>query len=304
MARFPKFPKFPRFPKFPKFPKGKLAGIAAGLAIIAVIGAACGGGGSTTSGPANGPFKRAAPSFAGQGAAGSGQDLSAQAPQVTPRIIKTGAISLQLRPGTFDRVFQQATFVASRAGGFVSTTETSDGRFRSGTLVLRVPASQFETVLGQLRSLGRVRGQRISGEDVTSRFVDLGARLKNWRAQEAVLLRLMGQSTSVGDSLKVEGELQNVQQQIEEIQGELRVLSDQTAMATISLSLTEMPSPAAHPKATFLRAWSGAVHGLGQIASALIVGLGYALPFGLVALALLLGWLGIRRLRPRAAAAS
>jgi hypothetical protein len=289
-------------PKFPKGPRLQLAGVGAGLAILAVIGAGCGGGGSANSAPANGPVMRAAPSFAAQGSAGSAQDLSARAPQVGPRIIKTGAITLQLRPGTFDRAFQQATFPASRAGGFVSTTETSEGKLRSGTMVLRVPASQFETVLGQLRGLGRVRGQRISGEDVTSRFVDLEARLKNWRAQEAVLLRLMAQSTSVEDSLKVQGELQDVQLQIEEIQGELRVLSDQTAMATVSLTLTEVPAPAVHPKATFLRAWSGAVHGLGLTASALIVALGYVLPFGLVALALLLGWLGLRRLRPRAAA--
>jgi hypothetical protein len=221
-------------------------------------------------------------------------------PQLQAKIIKSGNLSLDVKRGTFGERVQEATLVASRHGGYVASSESSSGKLPSGTLVLRVPANQFEAAIGELRDLGKVKGQRISGQDVTSQFVDLQARLRNWQAQETVLLRLMAKSASITDSLRVQNQLQDVQLQIEEIQGQLRVLNDQTALSTITLALTEAPAVPASPGPSFLRAWNRAVHGVAVILSGMVVAAGYLAPFALMALAGLLGWAGYRRLRTRA----
>jgi hypothetical protein len=50
-----------------------------------------------------------------------------------------------------------------------------------------------------------------------------------------------------------------------------------------------------------VRAWRQAIHAIAAVFGAVVIGLGYALPIALIALALLVMWFGFRRLRPRVA---
>lgn len=286
----------------------------AGFALVSfvvmagLIGAACGAGSEPTAGQLDSGGGVAAPMPAPRDEGGSAGDAAVlgefQLPALSQRIIKTASVSVQVRRGTFQERFQEATMVATRHGGFVSSSSTAAARQRSGELIIRVPASEFEATMGELKALGTVKGERVSGQDVTAQFVDLEARLRNWEAQEAVLLRLMQQSKTIEDSLKVQRTLQDVQLAIEEIRGQLRVLSDQTDLSTITLSMVEAGPVAAKANGglTFGRAWRQAIHAIATVLGALVVGLGYVLPIGLIAFALLLMWLGYRRLRPRVAA--
>jgi hypothetical protein len=281
------------------------------LALSGLIGAACGGGAkSATTGysPLQGrKGGSAAGGTASLSAASPAPDMPSvlgefQLPGISQKIIKTASVTVQVRKNTLQQRFQQAAMVASSHGGFISSSRTSEGKHRSGVLVIRVPASQFEATLGELKALGTVKGERVSGEDVTAQFVDLQARLRNWEAQESVLLRLMRQSKTIEDSLKVQRTLQDVQLAIEEIRGQLRVLSDQTDLSTITLSMAEAGTVAPKPREeelTFVRAWRQAIHAIAAVFAAVVVGLGYVIPITLVALALLLAWLGYRRLRQR-----
>jgi hypothetical protein len=215
-------------------------------------------------------------------------------------VIKTARLSLTVRPGTFQERFQQATAIAGGHGGFVASSGTSEGKLRSGSLVLRVPARDFETAMGEIRRLGRVRSQSISGEDVTGRIVDLQARLRNWQAQEAVLLRLMAKATSIEDSIVVQRQLQEVQLQIEQIKGQLGALEDQTEFSTISVSLSEagFVPPKEEPKGlSFGRAWELATRGFVAVLAAVLVGLGYIVPILMLGAALAASVLAYRRLR-------
>lgn len=291
----------------------KVLGALAMLAVAGLVGSACGnGGGRTTAGPA-----AATGLEPGRGALDVGGEVvevpaaapkpaqvgGFQLPVVGPRIIKTAAVSIEIKHGTFEQSAQDVTLIASRHGGFVASSRTSGGKFLSGTIVLRIPASQFEAALGELKALGRTTGEQISGEDVTAQFVDLQARLRNWEAQEDVLLKLMAKSKSIEESLKVQRALQDVQLAIEEIRGQLRVLTDQTDLSTITLSMAEKRPPATPQKANpFVRSWRAAAHGTLAVLTAIVVGLGYLAPVFAIALLAGLAWLAFRRVRPKAVA--
>jgi len=105
-------------------------------------------------------------------------------PVLQPKVVKNADLSLRVKAGTFADVFQQATLVAGRHGGYVASSQTNGSRLHSGSVVIRVPAEQFDAALADLRGLGRVESEHVSGDDVTAQFVDLQARLKNWQAQE------------------------------------------------------------------------------------------------------------------------
>ncbi len=287
----------------------KVLGVLALLAVAGVVGTACGTGGKATSPAGTFAPGRGAVDVGGQIVEGP---VAAPTPatvggefQLTmagPRIIKTAAISIDIKQGKFEERVLDVTLIASRHGGFVASSRTSGEKFLSGTIVLRIPATQFEVALGELKGLGNVTGEQISGQDVTAQFVDLEARLRNWEAQEDVLLKLMARSKSIEESLKVQRALQDVQLAIEEIRGQLRVLGDQTDLSTITLSMAEKrPVPSAKKASPFVRSWRAAVHGTVAVLSAVVVGFGYMVPVLLIGLAAAgIALFVYRRFRPKA----
>jgi len=289
------------------------------LVVAGLIGAACSAGNKAAFGPAvaggtAAPNARAG-AFAGPDTAVAAGPVAVPAPAaesgatgldtglpaIGPKIIKDATISVDVKKGSFDARFQQATQIAGRHGGFVSSSQTSEARRRSGTIVIRVPADQFEATLGELKGLGKLRNQSVSGSDVTAQFVDLQARLRNWETQESVLLKLLAKSKTIDDSIKVQRALQDVQLAIEEIRGQLRVLTDQTDFSTITLSMSEVGPIVQPPKKqpSLLRAWHDALAGFLSVIAVVVVGIGYLLPMALIGLAVLAAWWGYRRFRAR-----
>jgi len=226
-------------------------------------------------------------------------------PELGTSVIRTAQIAVEVKEGGFAAAFDTASLVAGRYGGFVQSSSTAGTKVHTGELLLRVPADRFDQALSDLRALGTVQRQSIAGEDVSAQFVDLDARLRTWESQEAVLLDLMGQATSIESTIRVQGELQDVQFRIEQIQGQLRLLEDRTIFATIQVSLAEPGAPVAASdpsRPSLADAWERAVDGFLGVWYAVVVGLGYLVPLAAIAG---LGLIVYRRVSsPRAPASS
>lgn len=163
---------------------------------------------------------------------------------------------------------------------------------------MRVPSENFDLAMRDLRALGDVQYESVTGEEVTNEFIDLNARLKSWQAQERVLLRLMNQATSINETMDVQRELQQVQYEIEQIKGQLRVLADQSSLATASVTIhepgIEPPGPG-EVKPSWAQAWDRAVAGFLAVLFGLVIAFGYLLP---IALVVALVWFLWRRFAP------
>jgi hypothetical protein len=215
--------------------------------------------------------------------------------------VKTADLSILVKAGGFNDAFQGASLVAERYGGYVESSSSAGVKYRSGDLLIRVPSDSFEQAMADLVRLGQVQSRSISGRDVTSQFVDLQARLTTWEAQETALLRLMRRANTVPATLQIQRELQDVQFRIEDIKGQLRLLQNQTDLATIQVHLHE-PGAAttrirttAEERPSLVEAWSKALNGFLGVLYATVVGLGYLVPITILGLLVLLGY---RRLRP------
>jgi uncharacterized protein DUF4349 len=269
-------------------PEKALLGGDEGIAGVVVPGTASGGGADAAAG-------------------GGGLSSIGSLPPVGPDIVKTAGISIEVKKGGFETAFNAATTIAGRYGGYVEDSSMQGIKAKSGELTIRVPATAFDQAMNDLRGLGSVEGQSISGQDVTSQFVDLNARLRTWEAQEAVLLRLMRRATSIESTLRVQNQLQDVQFRIEQIKGQLRLLENQTSLATIDVSLREVGAvvgvrqTVARERPSLGEAWDRAVDGFLGVIFAVVVGLGYLVPLAAIAFAIGFGY---RRYRARPASAA
>jgi hypothetical protein len=234
------------------------------------------------------------------GGQGGGFSGASDLPGAGPSIIKTAQLEIEVgRDGLQDAV-DDAIATAQDAGGFVLSTRLEDERSGRGTLVLRVPSEKFESALAALDDLGDVLGRSVSGEDVGEEFVDLEARLRNFEAQEAVLLRLMDRAETVSDTIKVQRELTGIQLEVERIRGRLRFLEDQTSLGTVTLKLSE-PGAVVATASTLEKAWERAGGAALAFVSALVISLGVVVP---AAILLALAFVAFRLVRPRFTSAS
>ncbi|HEU4355802.1 MAG TPA: DUF4349 domain-containing protein [Actinomycetota bacterium] len=223
-------------------------------------------------------------------------------PTLGEAVVKDAEISVEVRKGTFTQAFDEASLVARRYGGYVESSQMAGADARSGSLVVRVPSDRFDEAMSDFRGLGSVTSESISGQVVSQEFIDLEARLRTWESQEAVLLDLMDEATSVEATLRIQRELQDVQFRIEQIKGQLRVLEDRTALATIHLSMVEVGAPVvpqqrpSDTRPSLAEAWQKAVDGFLGVAYATVVGLGYLVPIAALGL---VAWFGYRRIARR-----
>ena len=265
------------------------------VVVLVLMTAACSGQGQfgTQEGSGQLAEEPAGGDAAGAPAADPAARPAAAAPDVRPSVIKTANLEVEVPSDAFGRSISDVGAIAARHGGYVVSTSVGGADARRGSTTIRVPAERFEQALGEIRALGEVRSETVSGQDVGQEFVDLEARLRNLQAQEAVLLRLYDEAATIQDTIRVQQEVSNVQLQIEEIRGRLNYLQDQTAFGTISVALAEEGVAA---PGLLERAWDAAIDGFVGVVAGAIVVLGYVLPFAIVAG---LGFLIFRRVRRR-----
>lgn len=146
-----------------------------------------------------------------------------------------------------------------------------DGAPLAGFVTVRVPVARFDAFAADAAKIGKVLRQSEGSDDVTQEHVDLEARLKNLRAEEARLRQFFSAAKNVNDMLKIEGELSRVRGEIEAMQAQVDHLERQAAMSTVTLELVE-PKPVVRPAGEnwgfvaavtqSLRAFMGTVNGM------------------------------------------
>ncbi len=145
-----------------------------------------------------------------------------------PMIIRTAQLSLITKE--FDSARSALETILKRHRGYVGDLKVagSAGSGRTITTTLRVPADQLDTSLAELKTLGRVESESQSGQDVTSQYIDLQARLGNARNTEQRLTDLLRQRTGkLSDVLEVEQEVDRVRGEIEQMREKDHVESGQ-----------------------------------------------------------------------------
>lgn len=213
-------------------------------------------------------------------------------------VIETAGVRLQVGRGRVAPTVVGIRRLAVREGGYVSHSSLTSTGQRSGSIVVRVPQRRFTIALAAIEGMGRVTSEHDAGQDVTSQFIDLSARLVNLQSQEHFLRRLMARAGTVRGSIEVEGQLAQVELGIEQITGQLRYLRNRTAFSTITVAVGESGArpPVHHHASTLWKATARSLRGGLTVVTAVIIGAGYTIPLALLAL-VALG--AARLLRPR-----
>jgi hypothetical protein len=200
--------------------------------------------------------------------------------------------------------------LVSQHRGYVQGADFFDGEDRRAGLVARVPAAELAAFRKALGDLGDVVSEAEKVDDVTEQQADIGARLRNARAQEKRLLELLSYQTgSLADVLAVEEELSRVRESIERTEARQKTLENEIAYASVHVDIrARYVAFWKHPRASIAHAAQSGLRAAWSFVVGVVVVVAAAGPTaGVIAIMAFIAFLSVRflfRIRKRLMAAS
>ena len=161
---------------------------------------------------------------------------------IDTKIIQTAYITIEVKdvPG----VVETLKTLAVEKGGYISSTNiqnTYNNRL-SGSVILRIPATEFENTLIGVKAIGTVKTVSTQGRDVTEEYVDLQAQKTSYQNQLAQYNEIMKRAVKVDDVIVIQQQIDRVQTELNRLEGRLKYLNSQIDFSTITINLQE-PEP-------------------------------------------------------------
>jgi len=161
---------------------------------------------------------------------------------VDTKIIKTAFLAIEVKdvPGSVESLKNLAT----QKGGHISSTniQINYNNRLSGSVILRVPAAEFDTTLTGVKALGTVKSVSTQGQDVTEEYVDLQAQKVSYQNQLSQYNEIMKKAVKVEDVITVQQQIDRVQTELNRLEGRLKYLDSRIDLSTITVNLQE-PEP-------------------------------------------------------------
>ena len=222
------------------------------------------------------------------------------------RVVKSGTITLVVDDKRVTPTLNAVQTAVEGLQGYVSTSSTQElGATPTGTVTFRIPVENFEKAVARVRTLGgvTVRSAATSGRDVTAQYADTAAQLSSLRAARNRFLTILARANTIGETLTVQQRVDDVQGQIDRLEGQRQLLANQSDLSTLTVSVTQKDDPILQPQGKteggFARAWREAKHGFSSGVQGIVArsgrGLLVLLVLGVFAVVLRLGWRLARR---------
>ncbi|MCK9591505.1 MAG: DUF4349 domain-containing protein [Methanoregula sp.] len=219
------------------------------------------------SGPASAPVPTFAPAQSRSGTSG-----------VETKIIKTAFITIEVNdvPGSVETLKS----LAAQKGGYISSTniQKNYNNRLSGSVILRVPAAEFDTTLTGVKALGTVKSASTLGQDVTEEYVDLQAQKVSYQNQLAQYNEIMKKAVKVEDVITVQQQIDRVQTELNRLEGRLKFLDSRIDLSTITVNLQEPEPVGGETGYSFVSTINEGIAGFFGMISALIIILFTLLP--------------------------
>lgn len=149
---------------------------------------------------------------------------------------------------------REAVAIVQSLGGIVFAQTTQTEPQPRAEITFKVLPVDFATALERLAGVGDLVDQSVSADDVTERIVDLESRIVTAEASVVRLRGLLENAIDLEDVALLERELLDRETTLETLRGQLRTLRGLVDLATITLTIEQLPELLLH-SGLHVKAW-------------------------------------------------
>lgn len=162
------------------------------------------------------------------------QSVEAYGVELERKVLFSAFLSLTVENP--DTANAQILRIAKKFNGYANES----GTYRT---VIRIRSNKLDQAIGEISQLGKVKDKNITGQDVTEEFRDYQIRLENAEKARNRYLELLAKAENVEAALKVERELERLNETIDLLKGKINRINHLEEFSTIHINLQEKKKP-------------------------------------------------------------
>jgi len=166
--------------------------------------------------------------------------------EVTRLIVKTADMTIEVQDT--NQALEKISNIATQFGGFVvqsNTWKESEYEEQSllyGEITIRVKAENFDETIRMIENLTpnsekNVLSKVISGNDITSDYIDTKSRLTSLENTRTKLNEIMATATTAEETLAVYKEIADIESQIEVLKGQIKYMEESAALSSVTVKI-------------------------------------------------------------------
>jgi hypothetical protein len=210
---------------------------------------------------------------------------------------RSASLVLQTETREVREVSDQAISIVQGVGGIVVSSNLSEqGKRAAATLELSIPTRALDSTLDQLTGLATVKSLNEGSVDITKPFVSAEDALADAQAERKQLLEALGNATTDFEAEAIRKQLDDVQGEIARAEATFENIARRARLADVSLQIEGKPE-SDDGSWSLGEAAEDALDVLRTVAGVLLISAAILVPLGLIAAAVVLVTLWIRRRR-------
>lgn len=148
---------------------------------------------------------------------------------------------MQIKTPDVEKVYQDAMQIVEKGGGYVANEELTVEEHKPdrATIEARVPVEQFDTVLQQLRGLGKLVKLTGTSEDVTLEYKSRGGDIRGLSVAEQDLVERYERESNSYRKSAIKLELDSLRRTLHDEKQALQQLAAEAAFGYLNIEITE-----------------------------------------------------------------
>lgn len=160
------------------------------------------------------------------------------------KVIMSASLSLQTT--TYDKSTTALEGLVNQYGGFIQDSSTQGtgvnetDQLRTASYTVRVPSDKLGDFISNAGTVGKLISKSETGDDISKDYYDSQTQLTTLKAEQQRVIAIMNKTTNMNDMLSAENRLSDIDNEINQLTGELQQWDSLVDLSTVTITINEV----------------------------------------------------------------
>lgn len=164
--------------------------------------------------------------------------------EIYRQVIKNASMGIEIKTGKFEETDAEVKEIVNSKGGFIlkeniNTNIANIKYIYNGTYTIKVKATEFDSTIAQLKTIGKVTSLNEGADDVTGKYTNNKIELETEKQRLLRYQEMYSQATNINDKINLNDRIFNQERVIGYLEDSLKSIEERVDYSTITLTVRE-----------------------------------------------------------------